>query len=54
MSLRRVLEEQYKWCHPQAVAFSAFLLPMLRMNPQERATAAQSLQHEWVKERQRS
>ena len=34
--------------HAQADAMAAFLLPMLRYDPDERATAAQMLQHSWL------
>jgi serine/threonine protein kinase len=50
MSLRRVLEKQYDWSASDAELFSAFLLPMLHMDPNERATAKQGLKQEWIKE----
>lgn len=34
---------------PQAKALSDFLLPMLRFVPEERATAAQMLNHPWLR-----
>lgn len=46
MSLRRVLEHQYGWSASRAKDFAAFLMPMLRMDPNERATAAECLKDE--------
>jgi len=44
-----VLREKYKWPEPEAQAFTCFLLPMLEFDQNARATAAQCLQHEWLK-----
>uniref|UniRef100_A0A2S2NTA4 non-specific serine/threonine protein kinase n=1 Tax=Schizaphis graminum TaxID=13262 RepID=A0A2S2NTA4_SCHGA len=44
-----VLREKYKWPESDAKAFTDFLLPMLEFDQNARATAAQCLQHEWLK-----
>jgi len=44
-----VLKEKYKWSESEAKAFTSFLLPMLEFDQNARATAAQCLQHEWLK-----
>uniref|UniRef100_A0A1B6LWQ2 non-specific serine/threonine protein kinase n=1 Tax=Graphocephala atropunctata TaxID=36148 RepID=A0A1B6LWQ2_9HEMI len=44
-----VLTEKYHWSPEEAKAFAAFLRPMLDFDPNRRATAAQCLQHEWLK-----
>lgn len=44
-----VLTEKYHWDPEEAKAFTAFLRPMLEFDPNRRATAAQCLQHEWLK-----
>lgn len=44
-----VLREKYKWPECDAKAFTGFLLPMLEFDQNARATAAQCLQHEWLK-----
>ncbi|KAL5244219.1 hypothetical protein ACI65C_011629 [Semiaphis heraclei] len=44
-----VLREKYKWPESDAKAFTGFLLPMLEFDQNARATAAQCLQHEWLK-----
>ncbi|VVC25025.1 Hypothetical protein CINCED_3A012680 [Cinara cedri] len=44
-----VLREKYKWPKPEAKAFTNFLLPMLEFDQHARATAAECLQHEWLK-----
>lgn len=44
-----VLREKYKWPESEAKAFTGFLLPMLEFDQNARATAAQCLQHEWLK-----
>lgn len=38
-----------QWTPDEIKAFSAFLLPMLDLDPNRRATAAQCLEHEWLK-----
>ncbi|XP_022795163.1 SRSF protein kinase 3-like isoform X2 [Stylophora pistillata] len=45
-----VLREKYEWPEKDAMEFSAFLLPMLDFNTDKRATAAQCLEHPWLKE----
>ncbi|XP_054285675.1 SRSF protein kinase 3-like [Macrosteles quadrilineatus] len=44
-----VLTEKYHWDPEEAKAFAAFLRPMLDFDPNRRATAAQCLDHEWLK-----
>ncbi|XP_061488470.1 SRSF protein kinase 1 isoform X1 [Rhineura floridana] len=46
--LFEVLVEKYEWSQDEAVAFTDFLLPMLELNPEKRATAAQCLRHPWL------
>ncbi|MEQ2278205.1 SRSF protein kinase 3 [Xenotaenia resolanae] len=46
--LFEVLLEKYEWPLDQAAQFSDFLLTMLEMEPDRRATAAQCLQHAWL------
>uniref|UniRef100_A0A3B5QTC5 non-specific serine/threonine protein kinase n=1 Tax=Xiphophorus maculatus TaxID=8083 RepID=A0A3B5QTC5_XIPMA len=46
--LFEVLLEKYEWPLDQAAQFSDFLLTMLEMEPERRATAAQCLQHAWL------
>ncbi|KAM9751943.1 SRSF protein kinase 3 [Menidia menidia] len=48
--LFEVLLEKYEWPLDQAAQFSDFLLTMLDLQPDRRATAAQSLQHAWLQE----
>lgn len=45
-----VLREKYEWPEEDAMDFSAFLLPMLDLNTEERATAVQCLDHVWLKD----
>nr|XP_032828241.1 SRSF protein kinase 3-like [Petromyzon marinus] len=47
-----VLLEKYGWSADEASAFASFLLPMLAPRPWRRATAAQSLDHEWLQQQQ--
>lgn len=47
--LMDVLREKYKWPESEAKAFTCFLLPMLEFDQKVRATAAQCLEHEWLK-----
>ncbi|KAK4535250.1 hypothetical protein CDCA_CDCA04G1275 [Cyanidium caldarium] len=47
-SLEDVLHEKYKFAREEADAIADFLKPMLRLNPKERVTAAQALQHPWL------
>ncbi|XP_054602196.2 SRSF protein kinase 3 [Nothobranchius furzeri] len=46
--LFEVLLEKYEWPLDQAAQFSDFLLTMLDLEPDHRATAAQCLQHAWL------
>nr|XP_056723627.1 SRSF protein kinase 1 [Euleptes europaea] len=46
--LLEVLVEKYEWSQDEAAAFTDFLLPMLELNPEKRATAAQCLRHPWL------
>ncbi|XP_034027710.1 proline-rich protein 36 isoform X1 [Thalassophryne amazonica] len=46
--LFEVLLEKYEWPLDQAAQFSDFLLTMLELQPERRATAAQCLQHPWL------
>ncbi|KAF3689659.1 SRSF protein kinase 1 [Channa argus] len=43
-----VLMEKYEWSKEEAHSFSSFLLPMLDLVPERRATAAQCLSHPWL------
>ncbi|XP_029287768.1 SRSF protein kinase 1b isoform X3 [Cottoperca gobio] len=43
-----VLVEKYEWSKDEAHTFSTFLLPMLDLVPERRATAAQCLSHAWL------
>lgn len=43
-----VLVEKYEWSKEEAYNFSSFLLPMLDLVPERRATAAQCLSHPWL------
>ncbi|XP_038578571.1 SRSF protein kinase 3 isoform X1 [Micropterus salmoides] len=47
-ALFEVLLEKYEWPLDQAAQFSDFLLTMLDLQPDRRATAAQCLQHAWL------
>uniref|UniRef100_A0A3B5MM38 non-specific serine/threonine protein kinase n=1 Tax=Xiphophorus couchianus TaxID=32473 RepID=A0A3B5MM38_9TELE len=46
--LFEVLVEKYEWSKEEAHSFSSFLLPMLDLVPERRATAAQCLSHPWL------
>lgn len=48
--LTEVLTEKYEWPMPQAQDFASFLLPMLEFDPNKRATAADCLEHPWLKQ----
>ena len=48
--LDRVLIEKYHWNQAEAQAVADFILPMLEFVPSKRATAAQMLQHAWLKD----
>ncbi|XP_076003475.1 SRSF protein kinase 1b [Genypterus blacodes] len=43
-----VLVEKYEWSKEEAHCFGTFLLPMLDLVPEKRATAAQCLSHPWL------
>ncbi|KAM4701606.1 SRSF protein kinase 1 [Discoglossus pictus] len=43
-----VLLEKYEWTEAEASGFTDFLLPMLDLVPEKRATAAQCLSHSWL------
>ncbi|XP_055333542.1 uncharacterized protein LOC129585051 [Paramacrobiotus metropolitanus] len=43
-----VLVEKYRWHPRDAAGFSDFLLPMLDFDPQQRAAAAECLNHPWL------
>lgn len=47
--LEDVLTEKYEWSRQDAHEFAAFLKPMLEFDPERRATAAQCLEHPWLK-----
>ncbi|XP_031423748.1 SRSF protein kinase 3-like [Clupea harengus] len=47
-TLSDVLQQKYGWKLRDAQPFSQFLLPMLEITPDQRATAAQCLQHQWI------
>lgn len=47
--LQDVLIEKYEWSKRDAEAFAAFLKPMLEFDPAKRATAAECLQHPWLR-----
>ncbi|KAJ3602259.1 hypothetical protein NHX12_030018 [Muraenolepis orangiensis] len=46
--LMEVLVEKYEWAKEEGLSFSTFLLPMLDLVPEKRATAAQCLAHPWL------
>ncbi|XP_048877673.1 SRSF protein kinase 1-like isoform X2 [Brienomyrus brachyistius] len=43
-----VLVDKYEWEHQEAQTFVDFLLPMLDLVPEKRATAAECLRHPWI------
>lgn len=47
-SLKNVLMEKYRFKEIEAQALTDFLLPMLELDPQKRATAQQMLDHPWL------
>ncbi|XP_018320850.1 SRSF protein kinase 1 [Agrilus planipennis] len=47
--LEAVLMEKYEWNQKDAIEFASFLKPMLDFDLDKRATAAQCLQHAWLK-----
>ncbi|KAI1893121.1 hypothetical protein AGOR_G00140650 [Albula goreensis] len=46
--LLEVLVDKYEWPPEEAQTFSDFLLPMLELVPEKRATACECLRHPWV------
>ncbi|XP_060045677.1 SRSF protein kinase 1 isoform X4 [Erinaceus europaeus] len=46
--LFEVLVEKYEWSQEEAAGFADFLLPMLELIPEKRATAADCLRHPWL------
>jgi len=48
--LEDVLCQKYHMERRKAQSFASFLGPMLKMSPEERSTAAESLQHPWLNE----
>ncbi|XP_019734937.1 SRSF protein kinase 2-like isoform X2 [Hippocampus comes] len=47
-SLLEILLDKYQWPQDEAAQFSSFLLTMLHLQPDKRATAAQCLKHPWI------
>ncbi|XP_069485225.1 SRSF protein kinase 2 isoform X3 [Ambystoma mexicanum] len=47
-SLFDVLIEKYGWPHEDAAQFTDFLVPMLEMVPEKRASAGECLRHPWL------
>lgn len=47
-SLFDVLVEKYGWSPEDASQFTQFLLPMLEMVPEKRASASECLNHPWI------
>ncbi|EDW50890.1 GM16264 [Drosophila sechellia] len=47
--LMDVLLEKYEWSQKDAASFASFLKPMLELDPNKRATAAECLQHPWLR-----
>ncbi|XP_017078227.1 SRSF protein kinase 3 [Drosophila eugracilis] len=47
--LMDVLLEKYEWSQSEAESFASFLKPMLEFDPAKRATAAECLQHPWLR-----
>ncbi|XP_078481158.1 SRSF protein kinase 3 isoform X1 [Ciona intestinalis] len=46
--LRDVLKEKYEWSDDEADQFASFLLPMLEVIPDRRASASDCLKHPWL------
>ncbi|XP_069797911.1 SRSF protein kinase 1-like [Narcine bancroftii] len=46
--LFEVLVEKYEWPQEEASTFTEFLLPMLELMPEKRATAAECIRHPWL------
>lgn len=47
--LKKVLMEKYRYEQSEALAFTDFLLPMLRWDPDKRASAEEMLNHPWLR-----
>jgi serine/threonine-protein kinase SRPK3 len=47
-SLKQLLMQKYKMIEVEAIALEDFLMPMLKVLPQERATAEQLVNHYWL------
>ncbi|XP_039229223.1 SRSF protein kinase 1 [Drosophila yakuba] len=47
--LMDVLLEKYEWSESEAASFASFLKPMLEFDSDKRATAAECLQHPWLR-----
>ncbi|KAL8219345.1 UNVERIFIED_CONTAM: SRSF protein kinase 2 [Gekko kuhli] len=47
-SLFDVLVEKYGWPQEDAAEFTDFLIPMLEMVPEKRASAGECLRHPWL------
>ncbi|XP_008291703.1 SRSF protein kinase 3-like [Stegastes partitus] len=47
-SLFEILLDKYEWPREEAAQFSSFLLTMLELLPEKRATAAECLNHPWI------
>lgn len=43
-----ILLDKYEWRQEDVAQFSSFLLPMLELLPEKRATAGQCLNHPWI------
>lgn len=43
-----VLMDKYEWPREEAEIFADFLIPMLELLPEKRATAADCLRHPWL------
>lgn len=46
--LMDVLMDKYEWTREEAEIFTDFLIPMLELLPEKRATAADCLRHPWL------
>ncbi|XP_020503931.2 SRSF protein kinase 1a isoform X3 [Labrus bergylta] len=46
--LLEVLVDKYEWPREEAECFTDFLIPMLELIPEKRATAAECLRHPWL------
>ncbi|XP_068600077.1 LOW QUALITY PROTEIN: SRSF protein kinase 1a [Brachionichthys hirsutus] len=46
--LLEVLVDKYEWPREEAECFADFLIPMMELIPEKRATAAECLRHPWI------